>query len=479
MRKAWTSRRTGRSLGATKVEAMARRRSQLVLPLALAAGALAGIGGSLGRAAPVVSAKQPRSAYLHVAPTRCGFGSRAGARNLHGLATRPLARQVAATIRAVREIRRLTPKQPLRPTLLTPAELRQRLRRDYAAPTDERAELRRRALELLGAIPRGFDLPRATNESLATGIVGFYEPATKSLVVVRPDGSVRLGTDALVTVAHESEHALVDQFFGFPRGRSDDGWGDTWRAASALAEGSATITEWRFVEALRGRAAVSALLAEEVGPDIFQASAALPPFFDQEFAFAHLEGIGFVCELYARGGWKAVNAAYRRPPSTSAQILFPQRYVRRDRGRPAPPLADLPEPWRRTVTGTFGAADLLWLFRAPGGSYRRGLSVPLARAAVWNGGAIEIWTRDGGDVAAAVGLTARTARASLCGSMRAWYRAAFPGAVVTARPAATTFAGGGQAAALTCRGTAVRLGIAASAEIADALARPAPAGSRR
>jgi hypothetical protein len=43
--------------------------------------------------------------------------------------------------------------------------------------------------------------------------------------------------------------------------------------------------------------------------------------------FPYLSGAEFVGQLYASGGWDAVNAAYRDPPSSSEQVLHPAKYI--------------------------------------------------------------------------------------------------------------------------------------------------------
>lgn len=105
---------------------------------------------------------------------------------------------------------------------------------------------------------------------------------------------------------HEMVHALQDQHFGLARLHEAAG-SDAELAASALIEGDATLTMIELVP----RAA--AMLDVPV-----HASR------DRRRAFLYAQGARYVRALKERGGWEAVNAAYRNPPRTTAQVLHPE-----------------------------------------------------------------------------------------------------------------------------------------------------------
>jgi hypothetical protein len=52
-----------------------------------------------------------------------------------------------------------------------------------------------------------------------------------------------------------------------------------------------------------------------------------PDVLQTEFAFPYEAGVGFIEALLANGGWEAVNDAYGRPPTTTEQILHPEKYL--------------------------------------------------------------------------------------------------------------------------------------------------------
>ena len=127
--------------------------------------------------------------------------------------------------------------------------------------------------------------------------------------------------------------------------------------------------------------------------------------------------------MFERGGWKAVDRAYRRLPTTSAQIMFPERYFGRE-GAVDVPDAQPPGPgWRLIDEQAFGAASLLWLFQAPGRDTDRELSNARDRAAAWAGGELRVYGRRS-RTAARLTLVQRRGETGLCSSVRAWLEAA-------------------------------------------------------
>lgn len=405
--------------------------------------------------------------FLDATPGTCGLRERPpSTAALDGAGT--VAAQVRQVAAIVEELRGLEASRPLEPTFVRrgqlEARLRERLRAELAARD---LEATKRALVILGAIPPDYDLAAAIDALVKTA-AGVYDSRRKQILVGRI-GRKRLNVAELEVLAHELEHALSDQRLGLPEGDASDQWGDTHLAGAALAEGSATLTELRFLAAQAGGSFLDLVLRAPAG-DVF-ALPDLPFVLEQSFVFPYLEGVGFVCAVYAQGGWTAVNRAYDRPPRSSAEILFPGRYLRGERPeRPRAP-ARLPAPWKQSrFGGIFGAADLWWLFRAPGDEERRALDRPLARAGGWAGGRIDIWRR-GPDSAVAIVLVQRQGAPSLCSSLVLWYARAFPAARASGDPPRVTFRGSRQSAIVACRGGVVRIGIAPSAALARRLVR--------
>src|SRR5205085_2000418 len=109
-------------------------------------------------------------------------------------------------------------------------------------------------------------------------------------------------------------------------------------------------------------------------------AAALPSFLRQELVYPYFDGSLFVNTLRGSGGWRRVDAAYRTLPTTTAQILFPSRYLR-GQGAVAPAAPRrLPRPWRRARAHRGGASHPragrapgpAWVAPERGGEVRRG-----------------------------------------------------------------------------------------------------------
>ncbi len=438
-------------------KAAAAAGAALVAALATACGDAGSEGG-----------RQSLGAYLGTSAESCGMTENVSVRQVRR--ARTLEEQVAAVTRVVERIRELKLRRDVSERFLAPRQLRQQLQAE-ARQQLSRAEARTLslALERLGAVPPGFDFYGTFVAAAVADVVGVYDPETQRILVAR-EGRGKLDSYELETLAHELEHALTDSVFDLPEPDAR-GWGDDHAALQALAEGSALATEFRVFAALQGDDELRLLLASPAG-DTFS-DQGLPHFLARSIAFPYLDGLRFVCALYEDGGWRAVDRAYRRFPASTAQILFPERYTARDRPARPPPLGRLRAPWRRasSLDGAFGAADLLFLFEAPGGFEDRALDVPREHAGAWDGGRIEVWRR-GPAVAVALALAEHPDHDGLCASLRKWYEASFPRARRDNTAGLTVYRGSSQHAVVQCRGRAVRLGIAPSRSAARRLAAP-------
>lgn len=378
--------------------------------------------------------------------------------------------QVDQIASRVEELRGLLFEEEVDAEFLTAEETGQRVQDLFLAEyTAQMADAEQRVLAVLGAIPREIDLRELRARALGQQVAGFYEPETGELVV-RLTGQ-QITTLDRVTLAHELDHALTDQVLGIPL--PDDlrpGQEDADLAALAVVEGDATLTMQKYSTSLS--------LGEQLelfDPGaIAQAEAGLadmPFYLEQELLFPYQEGLSFVCGLYAEGGWEAVNRAYDDPPGSSAEVLFPELYEDRVLPPiPRPPADPAGRAWQPATLRQFGAANMLWLFSAPGGDPAGALPDPEAAAREWSGGAVYHWTR-GPETTVSLVLVDRPGGGRLCDSVSDWYRRAVSGdqEQIDAGPELVT--SGTQHAVLTCAEDEVRLGIAPDHRTALAVTR--------
>lgn len=383
----------------------------------------------------------------------------------------PVEEQIAAIADAVEELRGLEFRDRVEPRFLSPEQISARVRELFLeeyppASGDEEG----RILEALGAIPPGTDLRSLRTNLLGSQVAGFYDPQTGELVVRRAGDDLTMN-DRLV-LAHELDHALTDQALDLPV--PDDlraGSEDRDLAATALVEGDATLLMQRYAASLSLEDQLDALDPTAI-LDAIQAESdltELPPYLQAELRFPYEAGLVYVCELYAGGGWQAVDAAYADPPDGTVEILSSGR-AGSPVGDPRPG-ADPARAWQPGTPRQLGAANLLWLFEAPGGDRNAALPEAEALAAEWAGGAVNLWTR-GPDSAVALLLLDRPGGGSLCRAVSDWYRAAIPddeerlddGPVLVTE-------GARQDAFLRCDGDEVRLGIAPEVRTATVITR--------
>jgi hypothetical protein len=238
-------------------------------------------------------------------------------------------------------------------------------------------------IDALQLVPRSVDLAAAGRRAQSESVVGVYEPPAKTILVrgAAPTPFVR---EVLV---HELTHALQDQWFGIDR-PDLDGPGNYERslAFSALVEGDAVRIEDEYLASLpaaeRRRAGLEQDAATGVRGDVPAALSAI-------LHFPYTAGPLFVRALATVRGQTGVDAAFRTPPATSAEILEPQRFL----GGSAPdvrvavPAADGPVLDRGAI-GEFGLRLLLDHAATAGAISDADAD---AAAAAWHGDAYVAW----------------------------------------------------------------------------------------
>ncbi|MBW3659623.1 MAG: hypothetical protein KY457_13360 [Actinobacteria bacterium] len=381
--------------------------------------------------------------------------------------TESLDEQIARVARIVADIRELTFEDEPDLTVVAPDELSLRVEQELAAYDPAEADLDRRLLELLGAIPPDTDLRDLLITALSEQVAGFYDPETRELFVGAADPTARVGRIEEVTLAHELQHALADAQLGLPD--LEEGDDDAVLARQALVEGDATVTMEDYLEV--GFSAVDQLLLATESATLLDQLAGmteLPHFLQESLLFPYEAGATFVRALRDEGGWEAVDAAYADPPTTTAHILYPQLYLDGVEPLPAAATTALPEPWSLARTTTFGAADLVLLLEAPGGDPTRALEDARELGRAWRGGRLDLWTAG---ERSAVSVVMRTEGEVLCDAVVTWLDRADP----TARTApggvdTAVVDGDARDAVVACGPEEVRIGIGDEPAVAATLA---------
>ena len=264
-----------------------------------------------------------------------------------------LRRRVGQLMDETEDIRGLEFSRLMDVRLVTPEELTAELESGGPPPDDFlRNEAKR--LGFLGLIPLDAvaEYGEAATDSRSSGITGFYDDERKEMVVAVRTTGFDLESEA--TLVHELTHGLTDLVMGLePPEETVDAGDDAFMAYRAVVEGDARFTEDRFI-ARRSPSTASTWPMTPGGPYRY--------VIEQE-SFPYAEGARFFEATFNRGGWKAVNALYDAPPTTTEQVLHPDKYLKREPAKkvtlPRLTIGDGWGPVDESVAGELGLRGLL------------------------------------------------------------------------------------------------------------------------
>jgi hypothetical protein len=127
-----------------------------------------------------------------------------------------------------------------------------------------------------------------------------------------------------------------------------------------------------------------------------------PAYLREMLVFPYQEGQQFAMALYSSGGNGAIDAAFRNPPTTTKDILHPDRFLHQ---RATPEQLDLPKletgDWRLIGNNTLGEFGTRFVLEQGMGVYDAHV---LAEG--WNGDRYQVYERGTNGPAALVWMTA-------------------------------------------------------------------------
>jgi hypothetical protein len=316
-----------------------RRTTAYLAALALAACSLA-------------PATRPASAQV---ATRRATKPATGARPAATARPSSVAAVTDSVLRETSDVRQLSLLRPVRSGTQSRAEIERMLVRNFeedSTPEETRAgEL---TLKKLGLLPQDFRLRPFLVSVLTEQILGYYDPKTKQFYLadwVDPQGQETV-------IEHELTHALQDQHFDLTRfEKPRKGESDADAAVHALVEGDATWSMMLYMKRDLRRA--FSMLKYAATAQTTKIDAA-PRALRETIAFPYQQGMFWVQQLYQRGGWKSVDAAFTDLPQSTEQIMHAEKYLAHE----APVKIELPDlspalgaGWRRIdsdVNGEWG-----------------------------------------------------------------------------------------------------------------------------
>jgi hypothetical protein len=238
----------------------------------------------------------------------------------------PYGREVADAIPEIEKATGLKFKTPPRLEMRSREEVRAFLLKKFNEDMpSEQLRGDEVAYKAMGFIPDTLDLRAFLLDLLTEQIVGYYDPATKVLYIVRDAPEDLAG----VTVSHELIHALQDQHLNLDSLQKSKDDSDHKAAVQAVLEGQAT---WIHMKMALGGADMAQRIPggwEQLRQQIRESQAAMPKFSNAPMAiqesliFPYLSGAEFVRRFSTRGDTRSPLSAL---PVSTEQILSEEAF---------------------------------------------------------------------------------------------------------------------------------------------------------
>jgi hypothetical protein len=237
---------------------------------------------------------------------------------------------IAATASEIRGLKFL---EPVNFDILTRSGIKKTLDGKLAEQySDEEFSNVATSLAAIGVLPPGYPLKEKFVDLLGEQVAAFYDQHAHKLFMFE-DASLENGQTRVV-LAHELTHALQDQHFrlkNLPLEIKDND--DRAVAASSLVEGDATMVMSDYMLRDLTLAGLRENLMSMLSTSMEQLQKA-PRYLREMLVFPYVGGQQFCIALHARGGFNAISAAFANPPSSTSQILHPEKYLSEPREEP-------------------------------------------------------------------------------------------------------------------------------------------------
>jgi hypothetical protein len=277
------------------------------------------------------------------------------------------------------------------------------------------------ALRALGLVTGNVNLGSSEHTLESADVIGEYRDDTKTVYV----RGATLTPYVRVTLAHELTHALQDQYFDLAKIQEVPANDDS-SAVTALVEGDAVRIQNLYQAALSPHD--QQLYQQESNALEARANGAssVPKVLGDFLSIPYVFGPTYVDSLDAAGGNSAIDAAFRNPPTTQAQILDPVSYPANWKAVPVDPPSIPAGANRLQRDGPFGQISLFQVLGS-----RLGYDTAWGAVQGWQGDNSVIYRQSGRTcVAIAVRMASSAERAALASASGQW-AAALPGASAT------------------------------------------------
>jgi len=262
----------------------------------------------------------------------------------------------------------------------------------------ERLEALNHVYRLLHLIGPEDDLT-AINTEFSANILGFYDPSGDKLVLVAEESAtIDAGDEG--TLSHEYVHSFQDARWDISKldqlaenehqTHSNTEYGATVRC---LVEGDAVISEIAYMAAVNPLE----LLGQIPSSNGEGGSSDIPPGMARYYYFPYAQCADFVGFLFLTGGWGAVNGVYGDMPTSTEQVLHPEKYTSHE----APAVlsladisAQLGQGWKQSDDAVFGEFDVYNYLLSSLEGQSGWDEVAREAAAGWGGGRLATYAND-------------------------------------------------------------------------------------
>ncbi|MEW6456861.1 MAG: hypothetical protein AB1410_09155 [Acidobacteriota bacterium] len=199
---------------------------------------------------------------------------------------------------------------------------------------DKLADLEQKFLKYFGFTDSYINLKELRKSILLKNVAGFYDERPDSKTLFAVSSSEKINYLTSLVLVHELRHAIQDQYFNLNKlipPVSD--FDDRKFAILAALEGDAT-----FLMVSYAGLDPSIMSSFSESSNFIEVASNLssielknaPLVLKKQLLMPYLEGLNFINYIYKKGGWEKINKIFSKPPTSSEEIIHPEKYLNND-----------------------------------------------------------------------------------------------------------------------------------------------------
>ena len=225
----------------------------------------------------------------------------------------------------------------------------------------------------LGLFPKSMDLKGSLLSFYGGRVAGTYDPKLKKVMLAgepaRPGIILRETALDDIVLVHELTHALQDQNFSLGARLAPSNNNDKALALRAISEGDAILSEftYRFGGVDQRSPAEIEQSLQETFEQLRSVLPQRPVAIRERILFQYKAGAFFVHRVFKEKGWLGINRLYDSPPTSTKQVLHPEKYLDQAYLPTELELKGLsglfPPDWQKIESNTLGELMVRCLFK--------------------------------------------------------------------------------------------------------------------